>query len=257
MSATINPPAGMNRAQLKLSIMAWLHRASFRTPVADPFDACDGFIAVAEQDLNETLRARCMVIRTAQMVDGQYTTLPCDLLEPFDFRIQNGPPLLYASRDQMAMASFTRLVNDGNQTTANFPTAVDYMPIIQPPGWPWGNGTPRRYSIVGGEIEWSPYPLANPNADPSQQPSFPIAEMAYYQRLNLGPNDADSNAVLALYPACYLFGALIQSAPFLRDDSRVDLWGKLYANAVAGANREHERARTAGSRLTQTFRRLA
>jgi hypothetical protein len=247
----------MTRSGLKTAIMAWLHRASFRTPVADPFDAADGFIAICEQDLNEKLRARCMVIRTKQQVDAQYTTLPCDLLEPFDFRIEGGPPLMYASRDQMATALYTRLVNDGNQVTANFPSLVDYMPIVQPPGWPWGNGCPRRFSIVGAEIEWSPFPVLPPDQPPGQPIQWPIAEMAYYQRLGLGWNDTDTNSVLSMYPACYLFGSLIQSAPFLRDDSRVKLWSDLYNNAIEGANREHQRSRTQGSRLVQTYRRLA
>jgi hypothetical protein len=85
---------------------------------------------------------------------------------------------------------------------------------------------------------------------------FPV-ELAYYQRQTLGPNDGDTTAVLTTYPAIYLYGCLIQAAPFLRDDSRVGTWGQLFTNAVNGANAEHERSRSAGSRLVQRYKRLA
>jgi hypothetical protein len=236
--------------------MAWLHRASFRTPVADNFDAVAGFIALAEQDMNERLRARCMVIRTAQAIYGQFSTLPCDYVEMFDCRLAGGgPPLFYASRDQTANAYWQKATNSPPPNgLAGF--GPDFMPIINPPAYPWGDGTPRRFSIVGGEIEWSPFPSAPEPIDPMTQ-TWPVAEMAYYQRINLGPAGTDTNSVLSTYPACYLYGSLIQSAPFLRDDSRVETWTNLYQSTIAGANAEHERSRTQGSRLVQTYRRMA
>jgi hypothetical protein len=246
----------MNRAQLKLAIMAWLHRASFRTPVASDFDATAGFIAIAEQDMNEKLRARCMIVRTQQQVDGQYLTLPCDLLEPFDARIQNGPPLLYVSRDTTATALWQQSMGTpGNLATAGF--APDFMPIINPPMYPWQDGTPRAFTIVGGEIEFTPFPSADPNAAPGTPVNWPVCELTYYQRILLGPDDDDTNAVLSTYPGIYIYGALVQSAPFLRDDSRVQTWAGLYTDLINGANAEHERARSAGSRLVQRHRRLA
>jgi hypothetical protein len=257
MSGTTVPVSAMNRAQLKLAIMAWLHRASLATPVASDFDVASGFIALCEQDLNERLRARCMVVRTNQEVDGQYTTLPCDYLEAFDFRVAggNGPPLYYVSRDVTANALWQKTMNTPlNYSLAGF--GPDFMPILNQPAYPWGDGTPRRFTIIGAEIEWSPFPQPSADALASGY-QFPNVEMSYYQRIGLGMDDTDTNAVLATYPAIYIYGSLIHSAPFLRDDQRVQTWATLYNNAVEGANREHERSRTAGSRLVATYRRLA
>lgn len=256
----------MNRAQLKLSIHAWLHRASLRTPVSTDFHAADGFIALAEQDMNERLRARCMIIRTTQEITGQYDTLPCDYLEMHDCRIAGGgPPLYYVSRDGTANAlwaqTMARPPGEANYNISQGGTAAAYFPIVNPPAYPWGDGTPRAFTVIGLEIEWSPFPIppiADPN-NPIALPPFeyPSAEMAYFQRLSLGMDDTDTNQVLSLYPACYLYGALVHSAPFLRDDQRMMVWTQRYDQAIAGANAEAERAKSQGSRLRQTYKRLA
>ena len=76
------------------------------------------------------------------------------------------------------------------------------------------------------------------------------------RRGSLAEPDTDTTAVLTRYPAIYVWGCLLQSAPFLRDDSRLQSWGQLYSNAVNGANAEHERSRSAGSRLVARYKRL-
>jgi hypothetical protein len=235
--------------------MSWLHRASLRTPVADPFDAASGFIALAEQQINERLRARCMVVRGSQTIDGQYTTLPCDYLEAIDCRMANGgPPVTYESRYQTA-AAFNNHVMNTPPAMSLAGMGPDFIPALPPPGYAWGDGTPQRFSVVGAEIEWSPFPFA---PDPLPEDfAWPVAELAYFQRVMLGPADADTNPVLATYPAIYLYGALMHAAPFVRDDGRVQLWGGLFSDLVEGANREHSRARHAGSPLRATYRRLA
>ena len=246
----------MNRAQLKLAIMAWLHRASFRTPVADPFDATAGFIALAEEQINAKLRARCMVARVSEPVTGQYLTLPCDYLEHLDARIQNGPPLIDIPRADAAGALWRHAMstnNDGLPAEGLYP---DYTPIINPPDWPWNNGLPQGFTIVGNEMEFSPFPEWDP-ASGTPEPVWPVCELAYYQRQNLGPDDTDTNIVLTTYPGVYIFGSLVEAAPFIRDDGRVKLWQDKFNDAVAGANAEHERARTAGGQLRQRFKRLA
>lgn len=247
----------MNRAQLTLAIQAWLHRSSFRTPVSDTFNAVAGFIALAEQGLNDTLRARCMVVRATQPVEGQYMTLPCDYLEMLDARIVNGPPLNYMARSDLAMALYEQTNTAPGAWQGGTQLPPDYTPQLRPPAYPWNNGVPRNFNIVGGEIEFSPFPVPDPSLPPGQLQTWPLCEMAYYQRLGLGMGDDDTNSVLLTYPAAYIYGALIQSAPFLRDDGRVKLWTDMFSAAVTSANVEHERARSQGGRLVQRFRPAA
>lgn len=232
----------MNRVQLQTAVLSYLHRLVIRSPVT-PFDAVGTFIALAEEDINKRVRTRSMITRVTQPITGQYTPLPCDFLEAYDVRLENGPELIYQSRGSLANARWARVLNvPGDPAWSGY----------SPPSIPWNNGQPYQYSIVGAEMELSPFPDAgNPN------PQLPNLELAYYQRQALGPNDADTTAILTHYPTIYLHGALVQSAPFLRDDPRIQVWAGIYSTAVDGANSESERARWQGTRLVQQYRRLA
>jgi hypothetical protein len=230
------------RSELTNAVMAWLHRLAFRSPVND-FDAVDTFIQLAETDINMRLRARGMITRVTQPVIGQYTPLPCDYLEAYDVRLGDGPSLQYQPRHALADARWARILNvPGDPAWSGY----------SPPAIPWNNGQPTFYSIVGAEMELSPFPdEGNP------APVLPNLELAYYQRQELGADDADTTVVLTQYPAIYLYGSLVQSAPFLRDDSRIATWSGLYEAEINGANTEAERARWQGTRLVQKYRRLA
>lgn len=246
----------MNRADLRLAILAWVHRANLYTPVSATWDPTVAFTALAEQDINEKTRARCMVIRTSEEVDGQYLTLPCDYLEMFDVRLGNsGPELLYMPRGQTATAVYAHTMQSpGDPSYSGY--APDYMPIVNPGAVPWNAGQPKFFSVVGSQIEFVPFPDGS-ILDPDGNPITYTVELAYYQRQALGPNDTDTTQVLTSYPAIYIYGCLLQAAPFLRDDSRVGTWRTAYDNAWMAANAEHERSRSQGSRLVQRFRRYA
>lgn len=47
-----------------------------------------------------------------------------------------------------------------------------------------------------------------------------------------------ANWLLCDHPDAYLYGALLQAAPYLADDERIATWGGLYSNAVASINRD-------------------
>lgn len=49
------------------------------------------------------------------------------------------------------------------------------------------------------------------------------------------------NWVLREHPDAYLYGALMQSAPFLRDDERIGIWGALFKDAISSINRREIR----------------
>lgn len=232
----------MTRLDLSSAILSFLHRATIRSPVAD-FDAVPVFIQLAEEDINLRVRARSMIARVSQPVIGQYTPLPCDFLEAYDVRLENGPELKYQPRGMMANARWARVLNvPGDPAWSGY----------SPPAIPWNNGQPNFYSIVGGEMELSPFPDAGNPA-----PQLPNLELAYYQRQILDPDDDATTPVLTNYPSIYIYGALVQSAPFLRDDPRIATWSGLYTAAVDAANAAGERARWQGTRLQQRYARLA
>lgn len=49
------------------------------------------------------------------------------------------------------------------------------------------------------------------------------------------------NWVLREHPDAYLYGALMQAAPFLRDDERVGVWGSFFGEAINSINRREVR----------------
>jgi hypothetical protein len=57
-----------------------------------------------------------------------------------------------------------------------------------------------------------------------------------------------SNWILRDHPDAYLYGALLQAAPFLRDDERIAVWGGLFERAIDGINK-HEFRRQSGGNL--------
>lgn len=86
-------------------------------------------------------------------------------------------------------------------------------------------GQPRYFTIYGNEIEIAPTP----------DTSYTI-EMVYRQ--NIPPlNSNSSNWLLVLAPDLYLYGALLESAPYIKEDARIQTWGLGFTTALDVLNR--------------------
>ncbi len=72
---------------------------------------------------------------------------------------------------------------------------------------------PRYFTVFGDEIEFAPTPDA----------AYTI-EMVYRQNIPPLASNA-SNWLLALAPDLYLYGALLESAPYIKEDGRIQTWG--------------------------------
>jgi|KBSMisStandDraft_5_1062788.scaffolds.fasta_scaffold00235_19 hypothetical protein len=233
----------MTRLELETSIYAYLHRANFRTPVAN-FDAVKSWVALGEQDVNLDLRARCMIRRVSQTVDAAYLPLPCDYIEAEDLRLSTGRQLVY--RDRQQIGDMLQVQNGAPPVSGMPPHPTVVLPYL-----PTG---PLYYSVVGDLMELWPYAVPTAPLPDGWQPT--TLEMAYFQAQSLGPADTDTTPVLTALPGAYLWGALKYSAPFLRDDGRTETWANNYNAIVAKSNLAKERAASAGSRLVQSFRRV-
>lgn len=62
----------------------------------------------------------------------------------------------------------------------------------------------------------------------------------YLKRLNIATDL--TNSVLTNNPDCYLYSALLQSAPFVMDDDRINTWRALLEVAVKDANNQENRS---------------
>lgn len=91
-------------------------------------------------------------------------------------------------------------------------------------------GTPQYVTVVENRLYLAPTP------DQSY-----TAELTYLERLPPLGNDNVSNSVLREAPGAYLFGSLLQAAPYLKNDARIPVWQAEYEKAVAAVNTRRAR----------------
>lgn len=156
------------------------------------------FVALAEAQMARQLRLRVMMKRTTTTLDEAYELLPTDFLQMWRLKLDD-EPLRYCPPELL--------------TTY----AEQYR------GYP-----PQYYSIIGENLQVAPGPLSGGTNS---------LELVYYARPPALSADNPTNRILTLHPDLYLYGALLQSAPYLGDDPRIQVWGALY-----GASLEAERA---------------
>ena len=169
------------------------------------------FITLAEADMNRGLRHWRQEKRSTAELDTQYSAIPADFMEAIRFYItsNNTSPLELISQSEMV----DRRYRSGDTS-----------------------GKPAYYAVTAGEIEV--YPTPDGTYD---------AELYYYSRITALSASNTSNWVLEYFPDAYLYGALVHSAPYLKDDARTQVWASLYANALNAINMESEKSKFGGS----------
>lgn len=205
-------------AELQASIADWLNR------VGSPeiAERAPDFIAMAEARFNRDpdLRVRQMVKRATAPLEGGFITLPADWLQAKNIQLNvGGKPLRleYVTLEQ---------ADDIRADTATDPT-------------------PRFFNITGNQLEV--VPTISGSAE---------IEMTYYAKVPALSASNTTNWLLSLWPDLYLYGALVHSAPYLRDEERVATWAGFYDRAMSEVKLSDERAVFSGSTLkTRTRKR--
>jgi hypothetical protein len=193
--------------------------AELQSAIADFLDRDDltsaipTFIYAAEKQMEKEIRHPRMMRRSEGQIDSRYSPVPPTWLETIRLHISgvNSYRLELTSLDDMLQLR------------------ERYNGVA---------GRPTHYAHFGENIEVFP----NPDAE------YDI-ELMYYEKLPVLSNTNTSNWLLEVAPEAYLYGALVHSAPYLKDDARLQVWGSLYAGAVAGVNKQAEKARYGGSGL--------
>lgn len=169
------------------------------------------FIALAEADFNRKLRHYKMIERVDATLDSRYVQVPNDWVETVRFN------LVATSTVRLDFIGPEDMLE---KRELNSDTA----------------GVPRYYTQMGDSIEVFPTPAAE----------YPM-QLAYYSKI---PELSASNAynwLLQSDPDVYLYGALMQSAPYLQDDARTQTWASLYQNALASLQKASDDTRFGGS----------
>lgn len=203
--------------------MAITTYAELKSAVADWLNRDDldavipNFISLAEAHFNRTMRHRKMVTRSDATLDTPYFAVPADWLENIRFQLNTNPvtPLLYVTPEQAA--------EERQKYSAS--------------------GQPLFFSMIGEQFQVVPSP------DTSYD-----AELLYYAKIPALSDSNTTNWLLTESPDVYLYGALVQSAPYLKEDERISVWAGLYQQFFDDMMLADERARIGSSKLKARIR---
>lgn len=167
------------------------------------------FISLAESRASNRLRVADMEVAASATLTNGAVTLPADFIEA------------------------RRIITSG---TGAYNTPLEFISPVQA-GQTYPSsaaGVPVHFSISGGVL--TTYPNGGAGT----------VTMIYYARL---PALAiwQANWLLTKAPDVYLYGALLEAAPFLGDDGRIQTWAGLFEQAVNALQAADQRSRYANS----------
>lgn len=167
------------------------------------------FISLAEDRAAKDLRIRAMETSSdiTMTADTQTTALPTRFLGAIRLYIQNTTSD-YRRMEYLTPANFwLRELSDA--------TSI-----------------PKLYTIEGENFVWAPIP------DQTY-----TAKLLYYQRFAALSSASDTNWFLSNARGVLLYGALLEAAPFLEDDTRALTWATFYDDAVSRVIKSDKRDR--------------
>lgn len=156
------------------------------------------FITLCEARLKRTLRTRHTSILQATLSAGDTSlALPSGLTE-------------------ILSISTSDAVNNSRVLTT-----LSYPQLMEKRRFHTTAGVPVWCAVVGETVEFAPAP--DDDYTVNIEVEGPLVALS---------DSAPSNWILDDYPDVYLYGALAESAPFLREDERVPLWNGRFQAAI-------------------------
>lgn len=177
------------------------------------------FISLAEAQIERKLRTRQMIVRSDASIDTEYSAVPSDFLDTKSLKLNTNPVT------PMQFETIESLDQLASRTNAS--------------------GKPTYFSIVGNQIRVVPTP-----------DTTYTAELTYYAKLTKLSSSVATNWLLTSSPDIYLYGALLQAAPYLQDDARIAVWSALYQSGLDQLQLADDRSTTSGGSLTARARTL-
>lgn len=197
--------------------------AELQTEVADFLNRDDltavipTFIQLAEANLNRAVKHWRQEQRSEALIDDRFLTLPADWLQTIRVTVDEAGygPLQLISRDDM------HAMRQRNLDTA---------------------GTPCYYAHVAGELELYPTPASEVSITLLYQQQIP----------DLATNS--TNWLLDIAPDLYLYATLLETAIYLRDDSRIAAYSSIFGTKLEMLNMQSKRATESGTGLKLPIR---
>ena len=177
---------------------------------ADLGSVIPDFITLAEDRIYRMLRVRAMEEDVSGSISSGVFALPSDYVDMKVLYLSGTTPQTVLERK-----------------------APEWMRIKYPSS---NIGTPLYFSREGDSLRFGPYPDSN----------YALGGI-YYKRLS-ALADA-TNTVFTSHPGLWLYGSLVESAPYIGDDQRVILWEQAFNKLLSEVNAEEVRESFSGSRL--------
>ena len=200
--------------------MALATYSDLQATVASVLDRTDltaiipDWVTLAEANLARDVRHWRGISRATTAFDTPYTALPTDWLATIRVHLSN------AGQGYRALALMG--TDEMERRRAQVADTA---------------GVPAFYAHLGDEIEVWPTPTGSYTG-----------ELTYYAK-PAALASASVNWLLTHAPDAYLYGTLLHSAPYLRDDPRLAVWAGLYGEAVGKLNAESAAAEHSGTAL--------
>ena len=172
----------------------------------DLTDKIPMFVSLAEKRLNRDLRLRQMLQQSTYTLTSGYTVpTPADFLEMKDIHIDANPVV---NLNFKTVSQFYRL---GNSSTT---------------------GQPINYTLVSDNFVLAPRPVTSPT----------VINMTYYKIPKVLSDTNPSNEYLEVCPDLLLYASLVESAPFLMNDERLQTWEALYTRGLTSITKSDEQS---------------
>jgi len=173
------------------------------------------FIQLCEAQMNRRLQARLSILRAPITIAAETLAVPSDFAGPVSILLQSDP-----------LSELDFVTPDGLNLRQNRASKTDA-------------DNPDSFSVEGPNFRFYPIPGA------------PVAALlTYRQRIPALSNTNTSNWVLANHPDAYLYGSLMQSSPWLRDDARVGLWQQAFGQILEDIQTNSNAVESLGTNLT-------
>ena len=163
------------------------------------------FVALAEKRLNRDLRLRQTLQQSTYTLDsGFQVPTPSDFLEMKDIHIDANP-----------------IVNLNFKTVSQFYRLANVS----------GSGNPINYTLVSNNFVLAPRPTGSS-----------VINMTYYKIPKVLSDTNASNEYLDVCPDLLLYASLVESAPFLMNDERLQTWEALYTRGLTSITKSDEQS---------------
>jgi hypothetical protein len=178
----------------------------------DLTDLIEDFITLAEDDMFTDLRFREIETELSGTISSGVLAVPADYAE-----------LKFAYIDRSPTSPLVR--TDIKSLYDLFPDRVS-------------SGIPTKISRKAGNFEFGPFP----DSDYS-------VKGVYYKKFTRLSGSNPDNEVLLKSAGIYLYGALKQAEPYLKNDPRLAVWENEYLKRVKKVNKESKKEDLSGSEL--------